>query len=285
MNKPQGIFIRHKMDISPETLKALWNARKIAIHFGDTRKAREKGKWSKAYKTARKALDACCKNGAFVGADFREAGGEYVSKMLVGEIRRGTKIAEETLGSKHTYLTVQLKKKNAQVVSYVDYPVLLVGRYRGTIGGWPKVEKILKAILKGKNLHRKVQSLGTGQLEVLCYEYLRKKEELNFLLIRIGGNLRDIDIFGIGKQGRYVCAQVTQNGDFNEISKKIEKLRAFSNGRKDVTSFFFGPDKFSKKCKNKYRLINYVRIKKDVFENRTLRKIVDKMLCPNRKEP
>jgi hypothetical protein len=249
-----AIFIRHNMSSTPEILNELWSKRLIAVHFKDNWSTKPED-YDGAGKKALSRLWRYCESGAIVGADFKSI---RPTSMLVGEIEPKSKVEVEKFGD-YIYKIVQLK--NTEEIFYQDYPLLAAIQPRQTtITGWPSAQKYMEAILGKGKIPWDVGSLHPNQLEVICYEYLRREKILDVLLMPIGRTLRDIDIFGIKGQGKYILAQVTYSTDFTEISEKIKKLKSYKS--KDSLLFFFGP---KSQDINDYEDVEYISIEK-VFD-------------------
>jgi len=103
----------------------------------------------------------------------------------------------------------------------------------------PGALAVLRNIVLDRAGDLNVNNLSPAQLEVICHEYLRMKGLLKALLLPIGRNLQDIDIWGIGNDGHSVLAQVTHASQQNQVGTKLEKLKGF-NGQ-NATLIFFGP--------------------------------------------
>ena len=88
------------------------------------------------------------------------------------------------------------------------------------------------------SLPKELGSLTAGQLEVLCYEYMRDQNLISRLTCPIGRGLRDIDIVGLNSKGENVFAQVTFATDEVTINKKAERLRGVSG---ECQAYLFSP--------------------------------------------
>lgn len=234
----QAIFIRHNFRGTSYILEELWRDRRIALHYDES--------WSTDPEdyapSGRKALNRLwgyCEAGAVVGAVFRTI---RPASMLVGEIEAGSvveplKYSDPETGESFIYKTVQLIR--AREVSFRDYPLLAGIQPRmAAITGWPSARDYLMAILGHTTLPQRVTSLHPSQLEVLCYEYLRWRNDIAALLLPIGRNMLDIDIVGIGSSCT-VLAQVTHTTASREIFDKLQRLKNYEGA--DGRLLFFGP--------------------------------------------
>ncbi len=231
----RAAFSRHKL--APSALQELWADRHIAIHYLDIPSI-DPNDYQGEGKNALKRLLRYCESGVIVGATYRSI---KPAEMLIGRIRKNSKIIIKNHG-KSIYKTVQLH--DVLEVSYRDYPLLSaiqpIGR---TLTGWPSAQKYLEAILDRKPLPWEVGSLHPSQLEVLCYEYLKLNSIVDALLLPIGRTLRDVDIYGINKNGTLIVAQVTHSNSISEITEKIKMLSEYYS--KGVRLIYFGLEDFN----------------------------------------
>lgn len=246
-----SVFIRHtpkaKIFKKPGRIKELFEQNIIAIDFGNKKnKNPNKVKRKKHERTALETLQACHKKGAIVCAEYSysEDGSKKATKMLVGKIiKNKTTIQPKKILNKLVNRTMKLESCLDPIP--IDSPAyILMAAIRprgGTIAKYSsRSSKLVKAIFSKKPLPLKVGSLIPAQLEIICYEYLKRKKKLDALLLPIGRTLQYVDIYGIDKKGKkYVFAQVTQSKDAQKIKDKIELLNKHK-GDKSVL-FFFGP--------------------------------------------
>ncbi|MBI4846481.1 MAG: hypothetical protein HY810_08475 [Candidatus Omnitrophica bacterium] len=223
------VFIRHNFKANLEALNELWMRRLVAVHFDDDYSTNPRD-YDNGGRVALTRLWDYCKNGAVVGAYYQQL---KPALTLVGVIKPDSTIKAEKIKN-NIYKVVSLHD-----VKEVKSPLLLAIQPRqGTITEWPSAEKCLETIISGKVLPLDVNCLSPNQLEVICYEYLRKKKILRVLLMPIGRTLRDVDIWGIDDKGQVVLAQVTFAKKSKNIKEKIEKLKL--QGAKNDKLFFFG---------------------------------------------
>jgi hypothetical protein len=228
-------FIRHVFDKS--SLKTLWDEQLIAVRFSDCSSTLPEN-YSGEGKNALNRLWKYCKEGALIGATYRNL---YPTKMVLGEILKGSEIQPKKING---YINKTIQLQNTKVIDLFEYPLLLAIQPRHkTTTDWPSAKTFLNALYYGEKLPRDVSSLDPSQLEVLCYEYLRIQNHLNFLLLPIGRTIHDIDIYGENKNRERVFAQVTQSKNKEVIFKKIETLKLFNTN--STRLFFFGPEVFN----------------------------------------
>ncbi|MCH8499504.1 MAG: hypothetical protein LAT63_13585 [Marinobacter sp.] len=236
----QTVFIRHQGSSTPNILKQLWDRRLIALHYHDDYSTNP----ADYYPAGCKALErlwAYCNKGALVGADFRSLNN---ASMLVGCLEPGTKIFSERFQDPETgeaFIYKVAPLSHVVEVRYADYPLLLAIQPRqGTLTGWPSAEHVLVAAHERRSLSRKAGSLHPSQHEVLCYEWLRNKGQLERLVLPIGRGLQDIDIFGINTQGQRVFGQVTYSKNAAQLYDKHARL--LNHARDTDTVYFFLPE-------------------------------------------
>jgi hypothetical protein len=233
------IFIRHNIGSTPDVIKQLWEGKYIALHYENKCDTNPSAYTEKAAQNSIKRLIKHSKNGAYVGAVYK--GNEYKDKILIGQISKGTqiqgKIFKDTNAPEKKFHYKVVKLINTQEVSIIDYPVLAsIQPRRITIGEWKLAKGVVEAIVKNVKPPFNVNSMHYGQLEVICYEYLKQKDIIANLLSPIGRTMVDIDILGIDKNGKKLAAQVTFF-DEKKASDKINRLQTFSG---NAILYFFG---------------------------------------------
>lgn len=300
-------FIRHKPDtnrVQLTKIKELWDKQTIAIHYADIdstkaddydkkakeykteiqgmdpREKEEKGKLAAAARNGAKALrllQQFCDDGAIIGASYPKL---TPKQMIVGELKAGSRVRLDKFADddgKQVILKTA-KLDNCEIVSYEDYPVLTI-QPRGTINRWDR-KNVLSAIIERTGLPEKVDSLGTSQLEVVCYEYMRISGWLAGLLMPIGRTLSDIDIWGIDSDGNTVLAQVTHS-EKDDIESKMERLKRRASNK--ATCYFFGGQEAKSMLSGAHQHIKYVSIKKafkKVKSDPIGHKVIQKMTNP-----
>lgn len=154
----------------------------------------------------------------------------------------------------------QLNEMDVGWVWNQDFPGLWAANKRGTIMGWNKGNQHLYSayysVVSDDDIGRvddvydilekdrsSVWALSEGQLEALCGEYLRRKNDNYVELISAGGALSDADIFGgVENTSREVLAQVTFETDTNKIKDKLQRLLAYDSDMYAADIWFFGPE-------------------------------------------
>jgi hypothetical protein len=154
---------------------------------------------------------------------------------------------------------IQLYETDVDWVWNQDFPGLWAANKRGTLMGWDKGNQHLYAAyysaVSEDNISRVddvydilgtdksgVWALSEGQLEALCGEYLRRKNDNYVELISAGGALSDVDIFGgIEDKSGEVLAQVTFETDTSKVEEKLRRLLAYDSDTYTADIWFFGP--------------------------------------------
>lgn len=234
------IYVRHNISSTKEILKNLWEERLIALHYQDIESLDPKDYESPGRKGLTR-LFRFCKTGAICGANYREL---YPSKLLIGRLPAGSQIElrkffHKTRNLNLVYKVVKLEETKEIEIS--DYPLLAgVQPQRSAICKWPSANGCLKALIEGSPLPLAVTSLHFSQLEVICYEYLRKTEDIKALLAPIGRSMIDVDILGISDKSKRTLAQVTFSKNTETIKSKKSKLDKYKN--ENCKLYFFGPE-------------------------------------------
>ncbi|MHA1185382.1 MAG: hypothetical protein ACTSSK_00690 [Candidatus Heimdallarchaeota archaeon] len=263
------IFIRHILDSTEEILADFWNKRKIAIHYENLKSIDPKDYTKSNQNGVTKALNMfkeCKEKGAIVVAIYRKF---RRNTLLLGEIEKGTEIKfDEYDFNDEKVIFKTLQMKNVKELHFINYPILgAVLPRQGTITHIIQAEKVIRHLFHNDQLADTVYSLSPEQLEVICYEYLKRKEMIESLLLPIGRNLIDVDIIGINKVGNKISAQVTFAKDKVKVIDKFERL-VDSIPKTDIKTklLFFAPEnKHINSIKEKYDNIEVVNIE-DVFD-------------------
>jgi hypothetical protein len=240
---PDTIFIRHKLSTTPEILETLYNEDLIAVHYNNDDSTDPQHYLTKGEITAAnvlKRLHSCLKTGAIVAASYREIkpGMLKVGRIDSTESRIEARRFQDKNRGELTYKVVNLVK--TMNINLTQYPVLTGIQPRGgTLTGWQSATRILESILSNKSLPSELASLHPSQLEVLCYEFLRETGRLKHLLMPIGRNMYEIDIFGLTNDGALLVAQVTHATHQRTMDDKSKRLAAFAG--KDRRLIYFGP--------------------------------------------
>jgi hypothetical protein len=227
-------FIRHQID--KNTLNDLYKSQLIAVQYKNIQSTDPKD-YTGEGKYALRKFWKYCDESVLIGATYL---GLYPQKMTLGVIDEGSEIRAIEING---FWNKTVKLQNIKEIDLCDYPILLAIQPRQiTTTFWPSANKILNALYSGDKLPCEVSSLAPGQLEILCYEYLRIRGYISHLLLPTGQTMRDIDIYGINRKNEPVFAQVTQSRNKEVIAQKIETLRRYYPT--STRLFFFGPEEF-----------------------------------------
>lgn len=243
---------------NPETRRHLWESRAFGVMFdnvgsveaADLQEARkrrghgDKEWWTAAGYTnqygieALERMQAAIDRRALVFVDFRGLEGETVMiGRAVGPIRIVPIVETYTKGTRRGETgTSRYKCMGVEEPRFFALdPVLAAMRpQQATFTAWPSAAKRVRAIYECLPLEREVEALTPGQLEALCYEYLRAVDPGLRLLLPVGRTLPDIDIYGIRPSGERVAAQVTHSGSGSSTvrSKAASLARAGGAARR-----------------------------------------------------
>src|ERR1022692_1094816 len=250
------IFIRHKIDNTSDVLQQLWEQNFIALHYEDILSTDPDAYQEKSAKDSMKRMKRFCEAGAYVGAVY--GGKQLQGKILIGELPAKSRFFGKTFTDRadpakgFSYKVAQLVR--TRTLSLIDFPVLAsIQPRQGALSEWHSANGIIKALVTKTPMPFSVNSIHTGQLEVLCYEYLRHKGLLSNLLAPIGRTMIDLDILALDERGGRVIGQVT----FSDDQEKLERLQTYSG----CASVYF----FSKRKSGNHGRITCIAID-DVFE-------------------
>jgi len=150
-------------------------------------------------------------------------------KMVVGRPNTISGLAGEVIGGV-SYKVLRLQDEKE--LDYSTWPVFAACHpQQGTFCRWKSMENCIATWYHTGSLPVEVGSLTPGQLEVLCYEYMKDGNIIERLLCPIGRALREIDIVGIAADGSRVFAQVTFATNRNILMDKASRLLEFGHGR------------------------------------------------------
>lgn len=244
-------FARHTqaLDIDDSTRKELWVNQRIAIHFPHTKDNGQSDRDSESLDpndyegSARKAIRALrslSENGGYVCAQYYG-----YEESLVGVVRANSPI--ELLRGKWGNLyglagriavlkTLQLRR--VKQIAPMECPVILVGRPRqGTLMRWPKAGLVIANLVEDKACEAALCDLMPAQQEIICSEFLRLPEAeqlglptLAHLILPIGRTMKDVDIYGLAKDGKRILAQVTFSSyESSEATWKLDRLKQLND--------------------------------------------------------
>lgn len=241
MNKHE-YFIRHTnaLEISTGDFQQLCDDQMIGIHFNSNFKNNENDLLNPKFyggsgRTAMNYLYEIAKNGAYIWCDYSP-----LNISIIGKVDPSSKVTLRRfrpIKDKHWFKhdTLYLKCLKLTQIKKISNASLLYLKARkpqqGTLVRWHKSYGKIERILNGNNRIESWSDLTPDQQEVLVYEYLSKTESLgdfriNTLLMPIGRTLKDVDIFGVNKNGAKIFCQVTNYG---KERVKIEALERYKD--------------------------------------------------------
>lgn len=257
-------FIRHSQDktgVDEKTRNRMWEERRVFIHYPWDKSGENKSDsksvnpddYEGGAKRAVGALKSLADAGGFVCAHYSEH-----DEWLVGLVRPKSKIRlfkgrwtpdDEDRPRGHDGIaiikTIQLHKPCP--VSPYEYAAMQSAQPRqGTIVRWPSVGDLIETIVHRQKRKITFDMLGAGEQEVMCAEFLRRRETKHFglprlvcLLRDVGRTMKDLDILGIAADGKRIFAQVTHySWNSPAANKKFENLKKFRSNKGSHLLFF-----------------------------------------------
>lgn len=256
-------YIRHtkELDIDNNTRVRLWKNRKIAIHFpqdkhGEISKkdndSLDPNNYSGEGKGAIRTLHELANDGGYVCAQYFLPDKD---ECLVGYVKPNSEIKfiQGTWGDLKGYsgrpaILKALSLQKVKIIKPSEQTKLLIDRpKRGTIKRWHKAGEKVENLVKGiKKSNPGLEDLSPKQQEILCSEFMRLPEItfpglpiLSHLLLPIGRNMKDVDIYGISTDGKKIFTQVTySNFEEAKVKEKCKKLSKYSDEGKNHLVFF-----------------------------------------------
>lgn len=246
--EPTVYFGRIDRNWPIETRDSLWQQRRFAVMYHNDGVAQREGieealaakkrgesDWFRiaGYSTPKgvhvlKRLWKAVDQNALVFADFGNRSGEKPT-ILMGRAAGPVHIHE--IHERAPDGSVKLRRfKCVELVDPKEYrtdPVLAAVRPRhGVFCRWRVGGRRAAALYEGEEPPRRVSSLTPGQLEALCYEYLRETFDDLRLFLPPGRTLPDLDIYAQSSYGDVVVAQVTHTRTSpKELEKKARAIR------------------------------------------------------------
>lgn len=99
---------------------------------------------------------------------------------------------------------------------------------QGTFGEWHLMREQISSIYDTGSMAFEYTALAPAQIEALCASYLFSSGQLVCQSLPSGRTLKDIDIVGLGPDGKRILAQVTFSKKKSEIKQKAEALARYS---------------------------------------------------------
>ena len=230
------------LSVSKTVISQLHKENTVAIHFpgngaDDLRSVNPDDYPNRADRHAIKLFVELARQGGYIWTQYYTE-----STAKVGYIRPSTNIVFRTekwentsdpmrLGRPAILKTLQMFK----VRSFTPDKMLSLRACRprqGTISRWPSAHGVLQAVVDGTKVDLKWEHLSPSQQEVAFAEFLREHDiaempKLEMLLMPLGRTLKDVDLYGVAKDGKKIFAQVT----FSQVGSaqgKLDRLRQFA---------------------------------------------------------
>ncbi|MEO7300128.1 MAG: hypothetical protein ABI042_16310 [Verrucomicrobiota bacterium] len=254
----QTFFIRHSsgLNISDATRERLWAERRIAVHYPHDRN----GKFTKAdnesldpddyvgkAKSVMRTFQLLRREGGYVCAQYFGQ-----SALLLGTVAPNAKITllrGKGGSSSRVAVLKTIQLANTKLLDPHDHSIIAASRpQQGTIGRWHAVGEAVAAIIEHRAQSLSWGSISSRQQEVACSEFLRLPivsksglPRLQSLILPVGSTLKDVDIIGIGYDGKRIFAQVTYS-KLHHVDWKLDKLRQFVDSKKSHVILFCSCD-------------------------------------------
>ena len=254
-------YARHgsKLDIDEQTYADLWRAGIVAVHYpADARGWREESDATStdpedyvgSAKSALSRLHEVARDGGYVCAEYEPFDGCLVGYVKPGsevELVRGRWGAKNDAGDREAILKAVRMTRFKRLTAAESLSLLAARPRQGTFSRWPGAGVRVRDVVEGVQSRVEMGDFTPTQQEVLCSEALRMEEMarhgipvLEALLLPVGRTLRDVDIYGIGPDGRRVLAQVTNHRYPGKAAEaKLKKLAAY--GDPDTVLLFICP--------------------------------------------
>lgn len=252
-------FARHtkSLDIDDATRERLWEENLIAVHYPEHVSADptlpdnaslaeedypQRDRSDKARSVIR-TLNELAAAGGYVCAEYFPD-----DQIKVGIIPVGTpiKLINGQWGSRDRVAVLKtLAMTSVRILRPLETTIILASRPRqGTLQRWHSCGNRIRDIVEGKSATLQFEDLLPYEQEVMCAEFLRLPcaaksglPQLSSLLVPIGRSMKDIDIMGVGIDGRAIISQVTWYDD-KIAAGKIQALRKYV-GTDDATGIVF----------------------------------------------
>ncbi len=253
-------YARHTsgLDIDEQTRKRLWEEDLIAVHYpehlnGDPDLPDNESLDIEDYPLPSRSnkarsvigtLNTLAALGGYVCAEYFPD-----DQIKVGIIQEGTlvNLMRGRWGSCPQRIAVlkTLKLTNARSLRPLETTVILASRPRlGTLQRWHSCRNRIRDIVEHRSMPLQLDDLLPYEQEVMCAEFLRLPcatkfglPQLSSLSVPVGRTMKDVDIMGVGMDGRAIVGQVTWY-DENGASSKKTVLKKYVQER-DATVIMF----------------------------------------------
>ena len=248
----QSYFIRHtkKLRVKDDDVKRLWEENKVAIHYPgfmdqennslDPEDYKDKKKNNPGAYSAMKVFKELNDFGGYIWAEYHT----HKHLVKIGRIKRGSAKLFDAKWVQYDNPRIhrndgdptKLKSLQMEDCREIDlkkgnYWFFIAQKPRlVTISRWRAVGDYLRQLVEyGRVTIDKFESLHYKIQEVVCSEFLRSGElkhehapKLKYLLLPVGGTLKDIDICGYSDDGKMILAQVT---NYEKSNPKCEEKK------------------------------------------------------------
>jgi len=234
-------YIRHnwKKTEEPDYQKAtdhLFENRQIGVHFDNYQYNIEKYKKG-SDQTSISYMKKCIteEEDILIVASYLGKDKVYISNPVKDSLDNVSKTINQI--GKLEIKFLQLSVDNLQEVTIKQFPMpFLSAPPLSTFVQWDMgkiaVNEFYDARIRKSGPPKILSGMySSGQLEVLCEEYLKVTEKGTIVrkLFKTGGGMKDYDIVGIDKHGEYIGAQVKFNCSDKEINRFINNIELIEN--------------------------------------------------------
>lgn len=236
MSEPMKVFyIRHNWknrDDYDRITKELFDNKRIGVHFKDT--GHENAFNAKCYKDNRAGVVAinylkeCNENPSCLIVAFYKG----IDKILIGKPERGSKECRKI--NNKEIKTLDLTQTREITISDFAHPFLIAPPF-STFVHWSWGEKAVNTFYSNKEKIIQPEMLSPWHWEILCEEYLRRKNDLNMKLYHTGKSMKSFDIVGLDKNNNMIIAQVKCSANKIQIEEFFDLASKFHNAK----SLFF----------------------------------------------
>lgn len=198
--------------------KRLYKHKEIAIHYEDICDG-DPRKYAKRFRKQIAHFNKLADDGGYVCVNF-----PAIKSMFIGKILPNSKI--------HCDPTFHyLKRLAVRKVQYVSKDMrirLLAGApIQRTVSQWKKIKGKLSAMVEQEWPKPSWDFLLPHEQETICQEYLRRKHQMQYLILPFGRTSEAVDVLAISRSGKSVAAQVTHSDSVSEVRSKVKILNEF----------------------------------------------------------
>jgi len=237
--------VRHttELGIAGAEVRLLWEHNLVAIHYEDLKSTSPQDYTTKKAKRAIGLLNKLATKGGYVWADYWTHDQDKVGYVQPNSQMGFKEVTHKDSVKNGKAILKVLSITKVKTIEKDQFLALRAGKpNRGAISRWNGGKGKLGMIVRGEKIPREWASLTTAQQETVCSEFLRsychhELPTLKRLLLPPGRTLKDIDIYGLGTDGKTIFGQVTFLSDRN-AKKKAKMLQKYT-GQTDATCILF----------------------------------------------